>query len=121
MKIIGPDALVFGVDDVAACAQYLQDYGLRAAGDGRYEALDGTAIVIKPKDDAALPPGLGTESMLRETVYGVADAATLDAIEREMQRDREVTPPGRRRALRRRQRVCAGLPGDRAQAAELAR
>ena len=94
MKIIGPDALVFGVDDVAACAQYLQDYGLRAAGDGRYEALDGTAIVIKPKDDAALPPGLGTESMLRETVYGVADAATLDAIEREMQRDREVTRQG---------------------------
>jgi hypothetical protein len=28
MNIIGPDALVFGVDDVAACAQYLTDYGL---------------------------------------------------------------------------------------------
>ena len=46
MNIIGPDALVFGVDDVAACAQYLTDYGLRPVDNGRFEALDGTAIVI---------------------------------------------------------------------------
>ena len=52
MNIIGPDALVFGVDDVAACAQYLIDYGLTPFGadarGGRFEALDGTAIVIAP-------------------------------------------------------------------------
>ncbi|MDN7868381.1 glyoxalase, partial [Burkholderia multivorans] len=28
MNIIGPDTLVFGVDDVSACRQYLLDYGL---------------------------------------------------------------------------------------------
>jgi catechol 2,3-dioxygenase-like lactoylglutathione lyase family enzyme len=91
MNIIGPDALVFGVDDLAACGRYLIDYGLRDAGGGRYEALDGTAVVIRAKDDPSLPPGLGTASLLRETVYGVADAATLDAIEAELRRDREVT------------------------------
>jgi catechol 2,3-dioxygenase-like lactoylglutathione lyase family enzyme len=91
MKIIGPDALVFGVDDVAACTQYLTDYGLTAVGAGRFEALDGTAVVIRHKDDSDLPPPMGTASMLRETVYGVADAATLDAIETELRRDREVT------------------------------
>jgi len=90
MNIIGPDALVFGVDDVAACSQYLIDYGLKDAGGGRFEALDGTAVVIAHKDDAALPPGLGTASMLRKTVYGVADAATLQAIADELGRDREV-------------------------------
>lgn len=90
MNIIGPDALVFGVDDVAACSQYLTDYGLAPVGGGRFEALDGTAIVIAHKDDAALPPGLGTASMLRKTVYGVADAATLQAIAEELGRDREV-------------------------------
>jgi len=52
MNIIGPDALVFGVDDVGACAcaQYLTDYGLTPVGvtvdGGRFEALDGTAIII---------------------------------------------------------------------------
>ena len=91
MNIIGPDALVFGVDDVGACAQYLIDYGLKDAGGGRFEALDGTAVVIRAKNDTSLPPGLGTASMLRETVYGVADAKTLDAIEAELRRDREVT------------------------------
>ena len=28
MNIIGPDALVFGVDDVAACGSYLTAFGL---------------------------------------------------------------------------------------------
>lgn len=91
MNIIGPDALVFGVDDLAACGQYLTDYGLRDVGHGRFEALDGTAVVLRDQDDAALPPSLGTSSLLRETVYGVADTATLDAIEAELRRDREVS------------------------------
>ena len=90
MNFIGPDALVFGVVVVAACSLYLTDYGLAPVGGGRFEALDGTAIVIAHKDDAALPPGLGTASMLRKTVYGVADAATLQAIAEELGRDREV-------------------------------
>jgi catechol 2,3-dioxygenase-like lactoylglutathione lyase family enzyme len=94
MNIIGLDALVFGVDDIDACSQYLADYGLASAGDGRFEALDGTAIVIRARADRSLPPGPGTASMLRETVYGVADAATLDAIEAELARDRTVTRLG---------------------------
>jgi hypothetical protein len=94
MNIIGPDALVFGVDDLAACSQYLADYGLKDVGAGRFEALDGTAVILRPKEDASLPPALGTASMLRETVYGVADAATLDAIEAELKRDRAVTRTG---------------------------
>lgn len=99
MNIIGPDALVFGVDDVAACSQYLIDYGLVPAGadassGDRFEALDGTAIVIRHQDDPSLPPSLGTASMLRETVYGVADEAALDAIAAELAMDREVRREG---------------------------
>lgn len=91
MNIIGPDALVFGVEDLAGCAQYLIDYGLKDAGGGRFEALDGTAVILRAKDDPALPPAMGTASLLRETVYGVADTATLDALEAELRRDREVS------------------------------
>ncbi|HET6827355.1 MAG TPA: glyoxalase, partial [Ramlibacter sp.] len=60
MNIIGPDALVFGVDAVAASGQYLTDYGLTPAGNGRFEALDGTAVVIAAAGDPALPPPMGT-------------------------------------------------------------
>lgn len=91
MNIIGPDALVFGVDDLPACRQYLVDYGLKEAGEDRFEALDGTAIVLRAKDDPTLPPAMGTASLLRETVYGVGDVAALDAIETELRRDREVS------------------------------
>ena len=94
MNIIGPDALVFGVDDVAACAQFLTDYGLTPVGvderGGRFEAEDGTAVVIARADDPALPPAMGTASLLRKTVYGVKDAAALSAIAEELGRDREV-------------------------------
>jgi catechol 2,3-dioxygenase-like lactoylglutathione lyase family enzyme len=94
MRIIGPDALVFGVDDVQACTQYLSDYGLKPVGadadGGKFEALDGTAIIVRHKSDAALPKGFATASMLRETIYGVADQATLKAIESELAKDREV-------------------------------
>ena len=94
MNIVGLDALVFGVDDVAACTQYLTDYGLDAVGTnaqgGRFESLDGSAIVIAHKSDASLAPPLGTASMLRKTIYGVADAASLEAIATELGKDRAV-------------------------------
>ncbi|MFK7888576.1 MAG: VOC family protein [Gammaproteobacteria bacterium] len=90
MNILGPDALIFGVDDVDACAQYFTDYGLAATGGGKFEALDGTSVVILPRDDTSLPPALETGSMLRKTIYGVADQSTLDAISAELSRDRDV-------------------------------
>ena len=90
MNIIGPDSLVFGVDEVDACTQYFTDYGLEPVGDGRFEALDGTSVVIKSRDDASLPPALETGNMLRKTVYGVADQPTLDAIAAELGTDRDV-------------------------------
>lgn len=105
MNIIGPDALVFGVDDLGACIQYLTDYGLVPvdvdAEGGRFEALDGTAVEVRHKNDPRLPLAMGTASMLRETVYGVADAATLDAIAAELGRDRAVSrdAQGRVRAV----------------------
>ena len=90
MNIIGPDSLLFGVDDVDACSEYFVDFGLKAVEDGRFEALDGTSVVIKPQNDASLPAPLETGSMLRKTVYGVANQATLDVIRAELGRDREV-------------------------------
>ena len=90
MNITGLDALVFGVDDVAACSQYLTDYGLTPVGGGRFEALDGTAVQVLQRDDPTLPPPLPTRTMLRKTVYRVKDAASIAAIAAELGRDRAV-------------------------------
>ena len=60
------------------------------ADGGRFEALDGTAIIIRRGDDPSLPPALGPTPSLRETIYGVASTADLEAIVDELGRDREV-------------------------------
>lgn len=94
MSIIGLDTLIFGVEDVAACGRYLTDYGLEPVGvtaaGGRYEALDGTAVVIARSDDASLPPALKTGCQLRKTIMDVTNAVALDAIAKELGKDREV-------------------------------
>ena len=94
MKILGPDSLIFGVDDVAACTQYFTDYGLTPVGvtptGGRFEAVDGTSVVIARRDDPSLPAPMETGTMLRKTTYGVADLESLEAIALELARDREV-------------------------------
>jgi len=94
MKIIGLDSLVFGVDDIAACNQYLTDAGLKPVGvnnnGGHFEAMDGTSVVIRGADDPSLPAPLPTAASIRKTVYGVADEETLAAIEAELSTDRTV-------------------------------
>lgn len=91
MNIVGPDRLVFGVDDVALCERFLVDYGLQAVGNGRFEALDGTGVEIRHRNDPDLPAWqLPTSNMLRKTVYGVSDASVLEQIKREFEGEREV-------------------------------
>ena len=94
MNIIGPDDLVFGVDNVDACREYLRDYGLEEValidGGFRFEAVDGTSLTIRDRADPVLPPPLPTASTLRQTVWGCADQASVDAIAEELTKDRAV-------------------------------
>lgn len=95
MNIIGPDRLVFGVDDLAACARFGRDYGLDCTHESDelvvLEALDGTALEVRRMDDPSLPPPVAEGPNLRFAIYGVADVATLDSLRAELSRDREVT------------------------------
>ncbi|MDQ1120473.1 MULTISPECIES: VOC family protein [Pseudoxanthomonas] len=95
MHIIGPDYLIFGVDDLAACSEYLLAFGLNPVDvtdkGGLFEALDGTGVIIRHHADPSLPPPLPSSSMLRQQVYGVRDGEVLDAIEAELSKDRRVT------------------------------
>jgi len=88
MKIIGPDRIAFAAKGDEAAARFLGDYGLKRVdgpdGVERWEALDGTGIDLVSADDAAYPNTLGTPNRLRRIEYGVADAATLDAIAAEL-------------------------------------
>lgn len=94
MNILGPDYLVFGVDDVAACTQCLHDYGLihveSSANGAIFEAMDGTGVILRKSSDAGLAAQIAPDPNIRETIYGVADKATLEAIGAELSKDRNV-------------------------------
>ncbi len=93
-NIIGPDFLVFGVDDVAACTDYLIAYGLkpveRGEHGGTFLAADHTGIIVRRRDDTSLPPPLASGSQLRQQIYGVRTAQDLQAIALELSKDRDV-------------------------------
>lgn len=94
MNILGPDTLIFGVDDLDSAMRCASDYGLklieRAPSGASFEALDGTGIQLRKAGDASLPAATAATPNLRETRYGVADAATLQAIGAELGKDRAV-------------------------------
>lgn len=94
MNIIGLDELIFGVEDIDGCTQFLIDYGLTPVNTstkgGRFEALDGTAVVLAQHDDPALPPRTLPNSQLRKTMMAVAAPADLEAIKAELSKDRDV-------------------------------
>jgi catechol 2,3-dioxygenase-like lactoylglutathione lyase family enzyme len=94
VNILGPDFLVFGIDDLDAGIKCAEEYGLRRVEHGRsgatYEAMDGTGIVMRLASDLGLAPATASTPNLRETIYGVADTNTLQAIGAELSKDREV-------------------------------
>lgn len=94
MRIIGPEELVFGVDDLEGARAFLKDYGLTETvwrnDGGTFQALDNSGITIRSRDNLTLPPPLPSNNMLRKTIYGVADQASVDEIAGELSRDRQV-------------------------------
>ncbi|SBS29483.1 Glyoxalase/Bleomycin resistance protein/Dioxygenase superfamily protein [Marinomonas spartinae] len=95
MNIIGLETLVFQVDDIEACHEFLTDYGLNcvntSAPISRYEALDGTAIEICLGHHPTAPRnGLPSPSLI-ETIYAVEKQSDLDEIRQELEKDRQVS------------------------------
>jgi catechol 2,3-dioxygenase-like lactoylglutathione lyase family enzyme len=94
VNILGPDSLIFGVDDLDACIKCISDYGLNKVESGShgatFEALDGTGVIIRKSGDKGLAAASAPSPNIRETLYGVADKATLEAVGAELTKDREV-------------------------------
>jgi catechol 2,3-dioxygenase-like lactoylglutathione lyase family enzyme len=92
------EELVFGVQDLDACARFYEDYGLEpvevAEDHVTLRTLVNQRIKLRRADDRALPEALklvdGSDSPFREVVWGVDTQASLDAIAADMATDREV-------------------------------
>lgn len=85
MAIRNIDAVVFGVEDMAAAQKFLEDFGLAKVdsetGSLAYETLSGAQVIARPINDPALPPPMEPGPTLREVIWGSANEAGLQGAE----------------------------------------
>ena len=94
MAINGVQSAIFGVDDLDLCTRFFTDFGLEAemktAELTDFKLPEGSHVILRHKDDPSLPApyieGLG----VREVIWGVDRAESLDEIGAELKRDRTV-------------------------------
>ena len=94
MAINGVDTLVYGVDDVDRSIQFFEDFGLpllkREAQRGTFRLDEGSTVEIRPSNDPALPPSAIVGNGVREVIWGVDTAASLNALAADLGRDHEL-------------------------------
>lgn len=94
MTIVRIESLVYGVEDLDAGARYFEDWGLQAVERGargaEFSLPSGQTILLRPVADKSLPATAENASTLREIVWGVDTARSLERIGAELARDREV-------------------------------
>ncbi len=95
MNIVGVESLVYGSEDVDAAIRFHEDWGLelkdKSATGADFALPDRTTVHVRGIGDTALPPASVPGSTVREVIWGVEDAASLEAIGAELARDRDVT------------------------------
>ena len=95
MNFVDIDTLVFAAPDMKAAKRFYTDWGLTKVGDRRagaiFETGIGARLDIRPVGHRSLPPPAVPGMNFREAVWGVETQEDLDAVHREIARDREVT------------------------------
>jgi catechol 2,3-dioxygenase-like lactoylglutathione lyase family enzyme len=94
MAINGIETIVYGVDDVATCTRYFEDFGLplveKAAGSAHFQLDEGSNVLLRHVKDPAIPASKLTGTGVHETVWGVDSEASLEKLVANLSRDREV-------------------------------
>ena len=95
MSIDRVEGLVYGVEDVAACTTFLDDWGMEklsgTASGADFRTLENQIVSIRNIDDASLPAPVEAGSTVREVIWGVDSEESLAAIGAQLSKDRDVT------------------------------
>src|SRR5712671_1651506 len=94
MAILGIESLSYGVEDVEKSCTFFEDFGLRLAASagsvGRFDLPEGSHVLIKHRNDPALPQSSLVGDGVREVIWGVDTEAALEALAAGLLTDREV-------------------------------
>lgn len=95
MPIHGIAELVFGVEDLAKCQTFLEDFGMAQVDSTEtsavYEVVNGARVSLLPLGDSRLPKSEIIGAGVHECIWAVADQATLDRLSADLSRDHELT------------------------------
>ena len=95
MAVIGLDTVVFTAPDMAEARKFFTDWGLKKVSSGRsgtvFETDIGSQVIIRPKDAKGVPPAAAKGMNFREMIWGVSSKRELNAMAKEIAKDREVT------------------------------
>lgn len=82
MALMGIDAVIFGVADMAEAKRFLDDWGVSPVSIAKdrliYRTRDGAEVVAQPHDAADLPPAIEDGNTVREVIWGAANEQELE-------------------------------------------
>jgi catechol 2,3-dioxygenase-like lactoylglutathione lyase family enzyme len=94
MAILGIDTLVYGVGDVKTSTRFFEDFGLRlvesTAEESRFELPEGSHVVLRPLDHPSLPQSTVEGPGVREVIWGVDSAHSIETLARGLGGDRKI-------------------------------
>jgi hypothetical protein len=74
MEISGLESLAYGVEDMATCIRFNQDFGLELVESGSkgamFQTVEGATIVLRDINDRGLPKAVTPGARLRRVVWG---------------------------------------------------
>jgi catechol 2,3-dioxygenase-like lactoylglutathione lyase family enzyme len=98
VAIIGIESLVYGVDDLAQCKKFFEDFGLRlllvSATVVEFEVDEGSRVVLRLRSDPGLPKSSLVGTGVREVIWGVDTAEHLRKLGGNLARDRDIKTDG---------------------------
>jgi catechol 2,3-dioxygenase-like lactoylglutathione lyase family enzyme len=82
MSLMGIDAVVFGVADMAEAKRFLDDWGVTPVSGNAdrlvYRTRDGAEVIVRPKDARDLPAPIEEGNTVREVIWGAANEQELE-------------------------------------------
>lgn len=95
MAIIGIETLLYGVENLAKCADFFDDFGLEREPSQdereiRFALPEGSRLALRHRDDPALPESSIIGDGVREVIWGTRDAASLENLVDGLSNDRDI-------------------------------
>lgn len=94
MPIIGIETLVYGVNDIEKCVKFFNDFGLVLEDQNEERAVfllnEGSKVEVRSISDPTLPATVLQDTGVRETIWGVDTAKSLEKLVTGLEVDREV-------------------------------